>query len=500
MVCSFYACHETRFNSNANLSLQAYESLSSPDLKLDATAISEKLSALARADHDSLCQHRFLHSFYADGNAPVWIGRDGVSPYADTLLLYIKDVDGIGFSPERFGCSQIERDLQRMREYSFSPQHDINTVVARLDYNLTKAYLALLNGQRYGFINPSYTFNHLDVDPEDTLHVSYRQLYALRNKHASTEQCISDLQAIRSGKVPELLRNAEPQTTFYTRLKGMLHNAQGAERTRILVNMERARWQQQNLGDASKYVLVNIPSYHLLAVNGDDVMTMKIVCGSRKTKTPLLCSRITHMNVNPEWVMPWSIVKNDIAPHAGDAEYFHSRHYVIKEKSTGHHVDPEMLTYADIRSGSYKVIQEGGEGNALGRIIFRFPNDFAIYLHDTSTRSTFSRADRSASHGCIRVERPFDLAAFLLKDKDEKLLEKIRYSMSIRTHVPDDEEGDVGNHIDKSKLLSYVKVEPNIPVLITYQTLMLMPDGTMQTNADVYGYDTVINRQLQRYQ
>ena len=82
-------------------------------------------------------------------------------------------------------------------------------------------------------------------------------------------------------------------------------------------------------------------------------------------------------------------------------------------------------------SGAYKVVQRGGEGNALGRIVFRFPNNFSVYLHDTSSREAFSRFDRGVSHGCIRVEKPLELAVFLLQDKEEALIDKLIYSTTV---------------------------------------------------------------------
>ena len=89
----------------------------------------------------------------------------------------------------------------------------------------------------------------------------------------------------------------------------------------------------------------------------------------------------------------------------------------------------EKVTTSMLLGGDYRVIQEGGEGNSLGRIIFRFPNSFSVYLHDTSSKEVFDRYDRGISHGCVRVEQPFNLAKFILGDNDKKLLDNIKTAM-----------------------------------------------------------------------
>ena len=110
----------------------------------------------------------------------------------------------------------------------------------------------------------------------------------------------------------------------------------------------------------------------------------------------------------------------------------------------------------------YAVVQRGGKGNSLGRLIFRFDNNFSVYLHDTPSRDFFSRADRGVSHGCVRVEKPFELAKFILKDKDEKFFDDLYYSMT------DD------SLTEKSRVVKNIKVEPTIPLYLTYYTIYPM--------------------------
>lgn len=500
VVCSLSACHENHFNPNQELTLERFSSLKKSEYSISKVRISEQIGQLIKVDHDTMAVDRQLRQYYLGGGHLLWFTRNGISPQADSLLIYINKVDEIGFNPERFKASAISADLQKAKELDFS-ECDINTLVARLDYNLTKAYLRYVVGQRYGFVNPYKVFNHLDRDMDDTIHVHFRQLYDDKTETVSAEGYARLLDKIRNDSVGVILREAQPKSALYDKLKSMLADASPVMKEKIMVNMERCRWRKDDYAsNHQKYIVVNIPSYGLMAVDGDGVLEMKVVCGSRKTKTPLVHSRIMRMDLNPKWIMPQSIVKKDMAAHAGDVEYFASRNYYITNRSTGERVSPDMVTAADLRSGGYGVAQEGGEGNALGRIIFRFPNNFAIYLHDTSSKSAFGRGDRSLSHGCVRVEKPFELAKFLLKDKNESVIEKIDYSMNIRTRVPtESEEGLPEYKVDKSKLIHSLAVDPQIPLFIEYMTISMDPKGQLRYYEDVYGYDFPILRILRGY-
>lgn len=501
MVCCFYACHENHFNPNRNLTLDNFSSLSENVYKIFSYRINENIGKLIKDDSDKTAADYYTRSHYLSEGSLLWVTRNGVTDQADTLLMYLRTVGDIGFSQSRFFVRQIETDLDKVKNLDFDENNDVNEIVARLDYNLTKAYLRYLLGQCYGFVNPRKLFNRLDVDANDSTGKSFRYLYDVNTKTVRNKDVDSLLNLIKYNGVSEALRTSETKHPLYQKLKSILPKVSGAERLKVLVNMERCRWRTgMTPFDVDKYVLVNIPSYGLLAVEGDDVLSMKVVCGSKKTKTPLLDSRIKRMDVNPKWIIPSSIVKHEISLHAGDEDYFERNNYVITERTTGNIVSPENLSEGDFRSGQYRVVQDGGEGNALGRIIFRFNNNFSIYLHDTSSPSTFNKINRSVSHGCIRVERPYELACFLLGDRDARTLEKLKYSMQIRTKVPDDAEEDANMYkIDKSKLVHSLNVNPQVPIFITYFTNWMMPDGRLVSYSDVYGYDDVIARQIQEY-
>ena len=273
------------------------------------------------------------------------------------------------------------------------------------------------------------------------------------------------------------------------------------QRRRIVCNMERCRWRlHQPIKENEKRIVVNVPAFQLYAFCPDSVMTMKVVCGAVATHTPLLSSYIEKMEVNPQWVIPMSIIRKDVAGRAGDSSYFVRRRYQIYDASTGKTVSPGSLSSQMLASGRYRVAQSGGAGNALGRIVFRFKNKFAVYLHDTSTPSAFQLTNRALSHGCVRLSRPFDLAKFVLNTSDEWLLDRIRIAMGKPAETEQGQQYVKSHSAEQVKrVISNVPLDTPVPLYIIYYTIWPDENGTLQTWPDIYGYDQTIWRKLQPF-
>ena len=228
---------------------------------------------------------------------------------------------------------------------------------------------------------------------------------------------------------------------------------------------------------------------------------MRVVCGGVNTKTPQLSSNIEWMEANPQWVIPTSIIENEVARRAGDSAYFARNRYNIVDKSSGQTLDASQVSRQMLLSGKYRIAQKGGAGNSLGRIVFRFKNSFSVFLHDTSTPSAFQRDTRALSHGCVRVSKPFELARFVLDSPDEWLLDRIRIAMGL---TPETEQGQqwILSHPDpesRNKIIGHITVSPRVPLFIIYYTLWPDEAGVLQTWPDVYGYDKVMWNQLKPY-
>jgi len=162
-------------------------------------------------------------------------------------------------------------------------------------------------------------------------------------------------------------------------------------------------------------------------------------------------------------------------------------------------LNPADVLASEMKESYIRIGQKSGEGNSLGRIVFRFENDFGIYLHDTNNRKAFDRERRTLSHGCIRVQKPFELACFLLPEISEWQMECLRLSMDIE---PITERGKkyLKEHCDDERpfrLIKYKDVSPRIPVYIVYYTAFPNPEtGILEFWPDLYGYDKVINSRI----
>lgn len=488
-------CSSEGFQQKKEITMEAFSSLKTPVFELSPEQVQSTINKMGQVGRDSLSPDCRTALYYHQGNGLLWIDRQGITPMADTLVQCLHELSNIGLSETYFKVKEIEEDIQRYRSLDFDQQHKVSDIAARLDYNLTRAYLQYASGQRYGFVNPRAAIGGMyDVAIERPNEAFYQSAF----------------RKVLADSVGEFLRAAEPQTSLYSQLKRQLvDSTSDASRRRILINMERCRWRDKRpMPTTGKRIVVNIPAFMLYAYGPNSSMEMRIGCGKVITKTPLLSSAIEYMQVNPEWNIPQSIVNNDVLHHAGDSGYFARHRYYIADRSTGKKVPIGSVSSSMLASGKYRVSQDGGRGNSLGRIVFRFKNNFSVYLHDTSTPGFFQNAWRGVSHGCVRVQRPFDLACFLLGNTvDEWTLDKIRISMDIppvteqgseyvRTHSGGTDEN--GRRLPH-RLVATLQVTPHVPLYITYYTLYPDLSGRIQSYPDVYGYDQSVWAHLKRF-
>ena len=256
----------------------------------------------------------------------------------------------------------------------------------------------------------------------------------------------------------------------------------------LQVNLERARWQYKP-EKGTKYVIANIAAFMLQAFNEetDSILEMRICCGSVRNKTPLLYSKIYYMELNPYWNVPQNIIRKEIIPsYRRDTTYFTRNRMKVYDKN-GNRVNPHDIKWAKYTAGvPFTVKQDNKEGNSLGRIIFRFPNPYAVYRHDTPSRWAFNRSNRAVSHGCVRLERALDFAFFLLEKPDELLEDRIRIAMDI---APKSDEGKKLNRSEAYRELKHYSLKEAIPLFLDYQTMYLAADGKLSYCEDIYKYD-----------
>ena len=446
------------------------------------------LAAYVAESGDTGFADKMSASYYTNdaNNAQwLWMSSPADMPMADALdSLIHSQVQAMGFKEDVFLLSDIDSALNVMHQPDSA--QNAPQAMAQAEFSLTKAYLRYVIGQRFGFTTPKKLFgaNNYDIDIEqpDSAFVHY----ALSQ--------LTDKQTMLS-----FLDSIEPQDPAYQRLKEQLALDSTTEaKQRTQCNMERLRWRDKKHPErAERRIFVNIAAQQVWAIGPDSVINMRICCGKPATKSPLLSSEIERIEVNPEWGIPQSIIRGEVSGHAGDSAYFARRNYYVV--GPGGRVNPANLTRSELASGRYAVRQRSGAGNSLGRIIFRFPNRFSVYLHDTSSPSAFSRDVRTVSHGCIRLQRPMDIACFVLHDADPWFLDKIRLSMDQQPQTDQGREYR-RTHSGAIRLVNNAEVNPPVPVNINYFTEYPNPQtGEMDVWGDPYSYDKTLLKAIKPY-
>ena len=249
----------------------------------------------------------------------------------------------------------------------------------------------------------------------------------------------------------------------------------------IELNMERWRWIPRDLGN--RYLIVNIADALLwVTENRQRIMEMRVIVGRPYRQTPVFSSKMIYMVINPYWNIPTSLVLKDILPKIQKNDNYIAQQgiKVFKDWSKGApEIDPETVDWKKFKrqNFTYKLRQDPGLRNALGRIKFIFPNKFAVYLHDTPKRSDFKETHRNFSSGCIRTEKPVDLARYLLQDDHQwsrdKLLEII-------------ETGET----------QVIELQRPITVHLQYWTAWVDEYGRLNFRDDIYDRDRPLDQAL----
>lgn len=236
----------------------------------------------------------------------------------------------------------------------------------------------------------------------------------------------------------------------------------------IRVNLERTRWVYEQASD--NFVIVNIAGFKLYLVRNKIVeWETPVMTGKVATQTPLFMSRFSYMELNPTWTVPRSILRASlINTMKQDPDYIRSHDFVLLD-SNNEKVDSQTLDWEQLNSNNfpYTVVQQPGVLNALGQIKFIFPNKHAIYLHDTPSKSLFSRSARAFSFGCVRVKEPLEFAKRL---------------MNSPTKWPKEKFAD----ILASKKRTRISVQIPTDVLLMYWTTEPFAQGNIKFNPDIY--------------
>ncbi len=185
---------------------------------------------------------------------------------------------------------------------------------------------------------------------------------------------------------------------------------------KAMLSLEKWRWKKPS-DFPSRYIRVNVPSFTLkLWDNNKIVAQHRVVVGKFDTQTPEFHAKLKRMVTNPFWHLPYSIASTEFLAHAKkDSTYFSKKGYKVFRD--GNQIDPKTVDWNAINETNfrYRIRQDGGNGNSLGRLKFLFPNPHSVFIHDTPSKSLFMNDVRSYSHGCVRLHRPFELGKKILE-------------------------------------------------------------------------------------
>jgi len=477
-----------------------------PAYVLDEEAVKAEIHKQQSAFPHKMYADAHTSKYYQESRPMAWFTRTGVSEQADSLLTWLEGTDDLGFSKEFFHTDTLRSLIARVKDFDFGDE-GASLIGGRLEFLLTQAFIRYASGQRYGYIHPRHVFNKLLVDQpaagEVRKTVRYRRIYDQESEELTDSFVHHAIDEVRHHRLGSFLQEIQPTDTLFRQMQREYLRAKSSGDTARLrlaqINRERARWRYPHPSEGS-FIFVNLASQELTAVNPnrDSVLTMRVCCGNASHKTPLLHSNIKLVELNPYWVIPQTIVRKEIAPrHVGDSAYFARNSYRAINKKTKEELNPSVLTSAQLRSGEYTLRQERGAGNSLGRIIFRFPNNFSVYLHDTNSRGTFKRTNRAVSHGCVRLEKPLTLALYMLDDASELYIDRIRMAIDLSPISSEGKRYKAAN--PNTKHLGRINYPEPIPVWLDYWTLYPDTRGQLQSHPDKYGYDEVIEKILNDY-
>ena len=250
-------------------------------------------------------------------------------------------------------------------------------------------------------------------------------------------------------------------------------NAELADRIRA--NLERWRWLPDTLGH--RHIEVNIADYRVDVVEGSrTVLTLPSIVGRDYRQTPMFSGTMRYLVFSPYWHVPPSIAARDKLPEQKkNSGYFAAQRIRLFDQATNQEVAPTSVDWSQVTGADlnrrFRLRQDPGPWNALGQVKFMFPNRFNVYLHDTPSRELFSRAVRTFSSGCVRVQNPLDLAEYLLGDQPAWTRSAIERAAAAGSETT-------------------VQLTRPLPVHVLYWTAWVGDDGALVFRPDIYGRDS----------
>lgn len=253
----------------------------------------------------------------------------------------------------------------------------------------------------------------------------------------------------------------------------------GEKIDKIILSLERLRWLPQDL--KNKYIFINQAFYETwMMQNGKEIFRSDVIVGKAIHQTAVFNDEMDKVVLNPRWFVPRSIIYNEMMPKLFNNPYYLADQGYEVRDIKGRQVNSTTINWAQFgeKNIPYNVVQPPGPKNALGRVKFMFPNQHAIYMHDTPARNLFKKDIRALSHGCVRVQKPMEFAEIILKTEG---------------WTPERIASAIASGKNQTVFLS-----KKIPVYLGYYTAWADQEGNVKLKDDVYGRDRVLKQALEQ--
>lgn len=495
--------------------------------------LSEQIRIREEAADVHFARRASVLGFYARrAFRPAWANEHGPNRLADDLVASLNRADLEGLNPEDYHVNEIGSLLAYVRLAASAGRAPEPARLADLDLLLTDAFLLYGDHLLGGRVDPESLHPLWEASPrgadlgtmlEEALEnrkIS-RALQRLAPVHEGYQRLRTALARERafaeSGAWPVLPKNPsvallrerlaaegdlekKEGTEFDDDLREALRHFQGrhgleqtgaldaqtlaelnvpaeARVNQIKLNLERWRWLPQDLGRSR--IEVNIAAFELQVIDDDEIaMQMRVVVGKAYRRTPVFSDTVRYIVLNPNWHVPRTIAVDELIPKIQKDSTYLERFGMHVIGPDSKEVDPSTVDWKAVtaESSAYRLRQDPGRLNALGQMKFMFPNRYDVYLHDTPSRHMFEETQRDFSHGCIRIEKPMDLAVYLMK--------KSKWNQEA-----------IERALDEGTERSLYLPRP-MPIHLLYFTAWADEDGTIQFREDINGVDQPLARAL----
>ena len=459
---------------------------------LDADSFAAVMKNTLEQKRNTLTNPKLITAYYESQDyEPMLILKYLPKQELKALPEYLLKAADHGLEPQIFRAAMIDSLVQKFYDKkAIKTKGEAYQDLADLEMLIANAMINYSNALQFGILSP-------------------RRIYANYYTETKRPDSLSMMHVFGVKDLKTFLDSIQPKDPQYLALQNALKGGAIAggmtkeESARILkANLERLRWKNKPTQD--KYVLVNIADFRLDVIEkGKSVMNMKVCVGEGRNKdytadlkeydetglskdrpfsreTPQLNSMIHSVQVNPVWNIPQSIATNEITKYAASDRYYLSNKNIDVYKDGQLVEDPETIDFSAPDAGKiYTFKQRPGDDNSLGKIKFLFKNNLSVYLHDTPAKAAFNQPMRAVSHGCVRVERPLDLARALFGEGEKYQT----ISKEMQSEIPEAKD---------------IALSPKVPVYLTYFTAWSDEQGVIQFRKDVYGLDIVLDSYLQR--